>query len=85
MKSSLGQGQDPNGIPQEQNPNGNQYNYVYEQYTYEEPEEYQCYSCTFHVRQGTAAGLDNCRDPFVKVGIPKVPCKGHCAVSTIQL
>lgn len=47
---------------------------------YEMPEpEYQCYSCTYHVRQGTAAGQDNCRDPFVKSGINLMPCKGPCA------
>jgi len=47
---------------------------------YEVPEpEYQCYSCTYHVRQGTAAGQDNCRDPFVKSGISLMPCKGPCA------
>lgn len=64
------------------NKNKNDYydygNYDYG-YNYEEPEEIMCYTCTYHVRKGSAAGLQGCRDPFIPDGIPEVPCKGPCA------
>jgi len=51
------------------------YDYGYE----EPPEEIMCYTCTYHVRKGAAAGLEGCRDPFISEGIPEVPCRGDCA------
>lgn len=85
VQSSLGQDTNDNQKkqPNKMDNNYNNYNYQYdsESYDYGKPKEYQCYSCTYHVRQGSAAGLDNCRDPFVETGIPMVPCIGHCAVS----
>ena len=51
-------------------------------YYEESVKEIECYSCTYHVRQGTAAGQDNCRDPFVQSGIVVQKCRGPCMVST---
>ncbi len=41
--------------------------------------EFICYSCTFQIRSGKASGYESCRDPFVAMDIPEVPCSGHCA------
>lgn len=37
-----------------------------------------CYTCHFHVQKGHSQGMENCRDPFLKSGIPEVPCQGPC-------
>ncbi len=70
------------GMGQE-NHNQTGYNYNYKSYYYDyggvEGTDQNCYSCTFHVRAGNAAGLDYCRDPFIQEVIPVVPCKGYCA------
>ena len=45
-----------------------------------EPDEIQCYSCIFEIRNGHESGMPGCDRRFIKTGIPTVSCAGPCAV-----
>ena len=49
------------------------------------PNHIMCYTCHFHVQKGHAQGMENCRDPFLKSGIPEVACHGPCGVSILWI
>ncbi|KAK2144173.1 hypothetical protein LSH36_780g02020, partial [Paralvinella palmiformis] len=42
------------------------------------PSTIACFSCTLVQRDGHVQGMENCGDPFIRLDIPSVDCKGPC-------
>ena len=45
------------------------------------PKSIACFSCTLVKHAGHVQGMTNCDDPFIRMDIPTVDCKGPCGVS----
>ena len=59
--------------------------YSFREYEIKVIEPVTCYTCHLSKTSDHQQGMPNCDEPFSKVGIPTIECKGSCAITKTTL